>query len=798
MKSIIILFFLAFFNLLEAQISIEGKVYNKDKTPIEFCNVTLLKQNNKIISGTVTNDSGYFSIEGSFAGNYKILITYVGYKNWEKEIQINQIKVLQIGDIELSESLNELEEVSIVYKKPKIKRKIDRIEFNIENTILSEGNTLEAIKQAPGVFVSPNGDINIKGKGNILVMIDDRPNYLSPEEVRDLLANLSASRVSVIEVITNPSSKYDAEGVSGIINIKSIKKGDSGLKGKLSSEYRQAIFAKYRLGTNLDYRSEKWGVFGSMDYKNGKFNEDERNVINYSNSSWSEHLDKNSDRIVYNPFLGVEHYVDSTLTIGIEYRGVFNDEENRGFTQTQIENISGIDSTLITNSLVNGLKNNNNFNSYFRKEKGNNEWSGSLNYTNFSNVNNQSIQTNSFNQDLFFLSEIEVSLQNSFQEITVFYGKLDYSLKLGNNNSIDLGAKYTDIETVNELDFFNVNNGSLIFNTGRSNNFIYDENILAFYSNYSQNGEKFSWQLGLRTEITNTEGISPTTNTISKNNYTELFPSAYIQYSPNEKNQYGASYSRRLTRPRYSQLNPFRYYVNPYSFIEGNPMLNPSFSNNFEVSYTRNNKYYFSSFLQYNKQSITQLAIQNESDNTFRYSYINLEDILSFGISFDTTINITPWWESNIGSIIFYQEDTFTSPEGNGAIIENHKTYFAIQSINSLTISKKKQLSGEVYYIYSSPKVQGGFDIQSYSELSVGLKKKIFDNKASLSLYVGDLFNKNLYRMSTSYANQNSTYIGKKENQYFRLNFSYNFGNNKIRKNVKSNVKSNDEIKRLD
>lgn len=227
-------------------------------------------------------------------------------------------------------------------------------------------------------------------------------------------------------------------------------------------------------------------------------------------------------------------------------------------------------------------------------------------------------------------------------------------------------------------------------------------------------------------------------------------------------------------------------------------MLNPSFSNNFEVSYTRNNKYYFSSFLQYNKQSITQLAIQNESDNTFRYSYINLEDILSFGISFDTTINITPWWESNIGSIIFYQEDTFTSPEGNGAIIENHKTYFAIQSINSLTISKKKQLSGEVYYIYSSPKVQGGFDIQSYSELSVGLKKKIFDNKASLSLYVGDLFNKNLYRMSTSYANQNSTYIGKKENQYFRLNFSYNFGNNKIRKNVKSNVKSNDEIKRLD
>ncbi|MEM9917965.1 MAG: TonB-dependent receptor [Bacteroidota bacterium] len=777
---------------------LKGQIIDQQSAPIPYANISLTDvASQQIIGGTTTGEDGQFSIVAP-EGDYYLTISNLGYKDLTMELQLGDN--METGPISLEADAIDLEGVTVSAKKPTITRKVDRLVFNIGNSLLSDGSTWAALRKAPGVFAYDSGDVLINGKSGVLVLIDNKPNFMQPEEMRDYLLSLPASEVKSIEIITNPSAMYDAEGASGIINIVMNENTTLGWKGSLNSQYKQGVYAKFNNSLSLSYKSKYFGLYSMLGKRDARYLADERNTINYPTSYWDESLERTSEIDAYSPKVSLEFYPSKSTTIGLEYTGSYSDSELDSDSRTAISPSigRGLDSLLLTKNIGDGLSRNNNFGLFANHTfKGGIKLFTNFSHTRYSSDRAQNLSTDTFDPENEFLNNIETSLQDSEQDVTISYGKFDFIQPLKSGGTLEFGAKATSISTENGLDFFREESKNMRFDSSRSNDFNYTENIQAAYINYKRDWQKFSFQAGLRAEFTQTEGISPTTNTITENDYSKLFPSMFFLYMPSEDNQFHVAYSRRISRPQYWRLNPFRFASSPFSFIEGNPALQPTFTNNFELSFSHKYKYFFVLFLQVQEDPFTQLAVQDNETNIFRYVQRNLENSTAVGFTFNTSLTPKPWWELFANLNAYYQEDRFSSPEnGSNSLIKNDVYSFDLQIHNSFNLSSKHDLSAEMQFFYYSPTVQGGFDVEDFSELSFGLRKKFWNKKASVSVFVGDVFNQNIFRMSSRFDNQDNFYRGQNENQYVRMSFRYAFGNNKVKKQKKKSEKE-DELKRL-
>ena len=561
--------------MLTAQ-TITGKVIDNLGT-IPFANVSITNKKGDIITGTTTNDNGFFELKTK-GDSYTIEISFLGYTTWEKEIYLT--KNLDLGTILLEENAESLDEITIKTEKRMLERKIDRVVFNVEKSIAATGgNGIDVLKITPGIQVQ-NNTFSILGKGATQVMINGRLSPLTGSDLSSFLSGFSASDIVKVEVITNPPSKYDASGNGGLINIV-LKKGvQNSWRSSTTVAYNQNRYNFTTLNTNLLYRKEKISLSASLNTTKGAFENLEGIEISYPNNFWDIEVAGKTSKDQFSGRFLVDYEVSDNTTFGIQYLG---NSANPNIDSKTTSTISDRNDQLVRslqnegNNKTDNTNHSINVHLFSTLDSIGRNLSFDADYFRFNSANNLSFTTDLYDSDGVFQGLSSAASNNSNQKIENFSSQMDLAYPIKNVN-LSYGIKASFTKSMSDVLYYNTITGNPILDPNRSNTFQFEENVLAaYFSGNTKLNTKLTMQFGVRFEDTKTTGINAAINTENTNNYSKLFPSLYLSYEKNEKNHFGFAYGKRINRPNFRDLNPFRFYINDNSYSEGNPFFTAIF-----------------------------------------------------------------------------------------------------------------------------------------------------------------------------------------------------------------------------
>ncbi len=674
---------------------------------------------------------------------------------------------------------SKLKDVTVIAQKQYIERQTDKVVLNVQNDITAAGSTLfEIIQKAPGVSIVNDETINMSGKAGVNVLIDGKPTQMGQRDLANFLKSTPGSMVDKVEIISNPGSKYDAQGNTGIINIRLKKNKLQGTNGSLSAGYTQQVHYRTNAGINLNHRQGKVNLFGSYNFANnlqhtrGNLNR----IVTAGNST--NVFDNNTIDIdpytSHNFRTGVDVYAGKKNTFGILVSGSLGDNPFKTIGSTQIKTNGITDSSLQTTNanFTNAKRYNYNANYKFEDTIGN-QLNIDADYCTFKNTGNQQITTDYLNKQSQPYNYGANRLYMA-TDIHIYSLKADYTKALKKQQAkIETGIKYNHVTTNNQLDASRWDSNNFIPDTGRSNDFDYTETVIAAYTSYGKKYKKLEYQLGLRAEHSTIKGISVNlkNNRITNPDtaYFNIFATAFFRYAFNDKNNVGLSYSRRINRPNYQDLNPFENIIDAYTTEKGNPYLRPGYGNNLELSYTYrdalNLTFGYSHTKDYS-QTVTQQTgeqgyAQPQNVSSQNTSYLNLS----------LPIPITNWWYSYTYMSGFYNRFKGRLPDGD---VNTGSFGFTWYLSNSFTLGKgyKAQLSS-----WGSAATKDAlFTTRALGSVDIGFSKTIFKENGSIKITVIDIFNTQRWHQSVAYANQNFSRHRKWESQGLRLQFSWKFG----------------------
>ncbi|WP_114903472.1 TonB-dependent receptor domain-containing protein [Kordia sp. SMS9] len=786
-----LLLFLCF--TVSAQTNIKGIVLEKDtKQPLEFAEVILIAKKSSNIKGTITDEKGNFQLNPSI-GSYNLQIIYVGKVLYDISLEVTN-ELIDLGIIEVVNS-QKLDEITITAKKRLIQRKVDRLVFNVENSIqASQGNATDLLAITPSINVQNNA-ITMLGKSDMAVMINESLVQLSGEELVNYLKSLRSEDIKNIEVFSIPPAKYEALGSSGIININLKKSKKDSWSASIGGNYLQRVYPSASLMSSFNYNKNKLSVTSSLNYDKGSWFTDQENYTFFPDELWNRKSPYRAKYERYHGRFGVNYDLTSKWTIGAQY----------GFNNSMYlldENSSTAISETANNQLVRSLRSQVdtdqdrlihtiNLNNTYAIDTLGKRVSLNLDYFTFNNSDDISYTGNSTifspNTESFY-----AGINTNTQKIKNISGKLDidYPTKW---IDLDFGLKVTESKTSNDIFSFNsgiVDDPVLSFPLER-NNFDYDENVQAVYISGTKKINKF-WQakLGFRLELTQTETFTQNTNSSTENDYEKLFPTFYVSYKPNDNATYSFSYGKRINRPQFYFLNPNSYFTSPFQVREGNPFLQPAFIDNFEFNFTYkklNSKLYFSQ----EQDVFAQIHIPDENTNLTRLTVANYIDTKRFGLSESYTFSPFSWWESStffdLNYVIFDSDINITEEENTGF---NSR----ISTYNDFNLNKEKTLRCNVNYWYNFANVDGIYNNRAISSLSFAIQYLLLNKNLDISLRANDIF-------KTQYFDYESRVNGifQRERYYddaqsLQLSITYKFGNNNI--SVATKETGNEEEKR--
>ena len=582
---------------LQAQ-AVTGKALQADSKPADFATVTLHKAvDSTVVTGAITGEDGQYEIKNVPNGRYFLQLTLIGAGTVHSpEFDMDGTdKVLE--PLQLGEQSQALKQVTITARRKTIEVKADKTIMNVEGTMNSTGlSALELLRKAPGVTVDNNENINVKGKNNVKVMIDGRDVPLDGKDLSALLKGTQAADIDNIEIISNPSAKYDAAGNAGIINIRLKKNKSLGTNGNFNIEGIYGETPKGGLSLSLNNRSKKFNTFGSYNNHYGRWH-NEQNFVREQNGSYFDQEAKSYNNSLWNSFrTGADWFINDKHTVGVLVNGSLDNGNWNNTSNTRIGLLSNPDevtSLLNATNTIDGQRYDLNMNLNYRYT----DTSGrSLNVDvdrGGYRIKGQSYQPNFYTSPTnAFPSYSRIFTNETPTNIDIYTGKVDYEQQLW-KGTLGAGAKIANITTDNTFDFYQVIENTEVLDTTVSNRFIYEERTVAAYVNYNRKfGKKLNVQTGLRLENTNYMGDLVSVNSQNgkqvKNDYTKLFPSAAVTYSFNEKMGLNATYSRRIDRPSYQDLNPFQFKLDELTYQLGNERLRPQFTNAFEIAPTYN------------------------------------------------------------------------------------------------------------------------------------------------------------------------------------------------------------------
>lgn len=767
--------------------NISGVILDENDKPADYVTVVLFKAaDSSVVKTAFTDPNGSFGFVVAGKGTYFYKASNMGYKTLKSKIitvtEDNQ--KIDFGTAKLVATAQNLKDVNVAVTKPLIERKMDKIVMNVSNSSIMTGSSaLEVLQKAPGVTVDQNDKISMMGKQGVLIQLDGKQTYMSSADVANLLRNMQSSDIESIELITNPSSKYDASGNSGIINIKTKKNKNGGTNGSINGSLGYGKNLRGNAGLNLNHRTQKLNLFGNYNY--GKFERDNLIAIDrISNGTPDTYFMQvgESNRKQYNNNFkaGLDYFIDKKNTIGVLVNGYFNHGTEAAVNNTLIgPSFQKIDSTLISNSLQTNKYNNISYNLNYKSvlDTAGSEISADVDYSRY-NGNDGSDYANDY---LFAngsrIRPINYIRNNTPSIIDIKAFKVDYNVSLSKTVKLEAGVKSSWVKTDNDLQAEEFVNNNWQNDVRRSNQFVYDENVNAAYTNLNKQFKNTSVQIGLRMEQTNSKGNLITTNTVVKRSYWDFFPTLFVQQNLSKNNQLGFSYSRRIDRPSYDALNPFIYYLDQYTYNKGNPFLNPQYTHNFELSYTLLQKYMLTLGYSRVNDVIAEVILPDEAQKALYQTNANIATNISYSANLNVPIQITKWWQTNNNLNVFYL--SFESPNLAGRALKTGKTSFQFKSQQTFTIVNG--FTAELNGNYESPLDYGTLSLKARYSIDAGLSKTLFNKKASLKLALSDVFNMSENNLSSAYPGLTYTVHQKNETRVGRISFTYRFGKNEIK-----------------
>lgn len=774
-----------------SQSSLSGSIQDQDKKPVAFANVILLsaEDSTSVFKGTISEENGSFLLENIADSTYLLKVSFVGYAESLQKVKVNGNTSMQ--PIILEESSDNLDEVVVNARQPKVIRKIDRLVFEVENTTLSTGNSFEILKRTPGVILS-QGQLLVKNRP-ATVYINDRKVYLSSQELQQLLEGFSAENIKSVEVITNPPARYDAEG-GAILNIKTSKNISIGYKGSLNASNTIAVEPKYNIGTSHYYKTDWLNLYASYNYNDRDLYKNDESFIEYYepngsvDSRWITDFEKNTYMYSHslNTILDFTLSEASSLSLSANIQ-ITPDSDNdiNGLTNIYDRN-NALDSLFTTDSRLHSTTDNVLLAATYNTSLGENgTLSAIANYINYDNSQLQHIMTNYFEEDDSFLRNNSFTTEAE-QHSEIYTGQVDISTPLG-STSFESGLKYSSLRTESGQDYFDTNSGSQQFSAELSDNLDYEEDIYAAYASMSKDWEKWSLKLGLRGEYTDVQGVSESLGLVNSQDYLELFPTFYLNYNLSEDHSFGAEYSRRITRPRFENLNTYRYFLNENNFQDGNPDLNPAISNMIKFSYAYKNKLFFDLYWDRANNEIATIPFQDNENRNLRSSSLNMDFSQQYSFDISYYDYLTDWWILSAYTSFFYMQNDFPALESGGQIVTNDVFGAYIYAGNFFTLSKDGTFSGEATTTFIPDYISGSYEFEEPQfGLNLGLRKTFFDSRLVTTVNVEDIFNTMNIPLRSQYLNQNNSFFAMPESRMIRFGVIYKFGNFKLGDNKRA------------
>ncbi|WP_196895245.1 TonB-dependent receptor domain-containing protein [Aureivirga marina] len=776
------LLFLFVFFTSYSQINTSG--YVKDASndlPLEFVNVVISDTQNNIIGGTITDEKGYFQMKlPKKTEMHNLHISYVGYTEWSQKISLE--KDIHIENIKLNISENQLNEIKIQAKKKTFVRKVDRLVFNVENSInSSEGDALDLLKITPGLRV--RGDrITMMGKSGLQVMVNGKIIRLAGEELNNFLTSLSSEDIKSIEVITSPPARYDAEGNSGILNIITKKAKENSWNSQFWTYYRQRKYDTEAVGGSFNYNKNKFSLSSSLSYSNGKYYQEQDDYTYFPDGLWHTASPFTTDFESINGRLDLNYKFNSKWDLGAQYLYSNND---RAFIDSPITNVTDY----VSEDLARSLKSNGkikpksnlhavNINNTFVLDSSNRKLYIDFDYFDFQNDERsfyEGEQTNFEQSNIKYFKGIN----NNIQEVQNFSSKVDveFPTKFA---MLNFGGKVSLSDTKNNFDFFNSDlvDSPVEDYVLSSSDYTYEENIEALYFSLTKDlSEKLSAKVGLRMEATQTTSTSKNLMFDLKRDYIKYFPTFYLMYNSSDNSSFSLNYNRRIQRPNFTELNPNENYVNPFIVIEGNAFLTPSYNDNIEFTYNYKkleSKFYYS----YESNVFGQISLPSASDNFVRVTNRNYIDRDRFGLVETYSFYPLKWWRSynsfdvNYSISSFDLEQPHTDEKGFNASFSTYNTFY---------LNKSRTFYGGINFWLDFPGVDGISEQKSSNSLSLSLRYLMLNKNLSLAVRANDVFRGAVQRTESTVNNIHQRGRYYYDNQYFQISLSYKFGNNKIR-----------------
>lgn len=787
-------------------------IINAGSKPAESATVSLITaKDSAVVKVEVTNKSGRFEIVSAKQGAFLLLVSAVGYeKQYKGPFQLDNTKTeIDGGTITLQPASKNLTAVVITAKKPLIEQKIDKLVVNVDAAPTNAGATaMEVLEKSPGISVDNDGNISLKGKAGVVVMMDGKPTYLSAADLASLLKNTAASSIDQIEIMTQPSSKYDAAGNAGIINIKTKKSLKAGLNGSVTLGGSLGFFKKgdalyvnprSQNSLNFNYRNNKINIFGNynpnfnrgrneLNIKRNFYNPD--GSLNAASDMATSFAGRNSNHSVK---LGADYFINKKNVVGVVFTGFGFFGHPNPSTVTNIYNPdgsiqSGLFSTADNNMKFRNYTGNINFKHTF--DSTGKELSVDLDYVRYNNLSDMLLSTypRDYNDKLGKPVLLKGHLPSN---IDIYSVKADYTHPLKGDAKIETGIKSNLVKNNNVVDYSRQGEEGWIADA-RSNHFVYEENINAAYINVSKKfNDQWSGQVGLRAENTNTKGRQVINDSSFTRHYTNLFPTAFVSYAVDKNNQLTLSYSRRVNRPNYQDLNPFTFFLDSLTYKQGNPYLLPQFTHSIELSHSLMNKYIFT--LNYSRTTdvISEIIRQNTAEKTIFVTTENISTFRNMGLSITAPFKWAPWFSTNVFANLY---NNHYKGMYNADPIDLTYTSYMVNVNNSFTIAKG--FSAELSGFYRSKTVNELLIMNPMYQMSIGLQKSILKEKATVRLNFRDPFGWQKFSAVSRYGDVDVHLSNRWDSRQVAASVTYRFGKSTIAPSRKRSTGVSDEINR--
>jgi iron complex outermembrane recepter protein len=790
MRIILLTLFTAIFSYSNAQTTVRGLVQDEgSKTPLEAASVSLVKaKDSAIFENALSDKIGKFSFTAVPAGIYHLTVTAVGYSSFNSNnfTVLAETKTLEIPVFNLKKQTTELQSVAVTAKRPFIEQKPDRILVNVDASPANSGTSvMDVLEKSPGVSVDKDGNISLKGKQGVIIMIDGRPTYMTSAQLAIYLRSLPSSSIDQLEIMSNPSAKYDAAGNSGIINIKTKKNKAKGFNGSTTLTYTQGEYAKPGGSLNLNYRVNKFNLFfnGGYTYWQGYqnlaitrdyFDTDSKQI----NSIFTQNTHIKFIAPELNLKIGMDYFLDDKTTLGVVFSGYQNSEHDISQSYISLKDANSVTDSLVQSfGDIHSKYSNSSVNLNFKRQLDSNgrEITADVDYINYKSGSNQLFNNYTYDPQMLLLSSNTLS-GDLPSTINIYSFKTDYTHPFKNDFKLEAGLKTSYVSTDNRANYYDVEGNVYSPDTSKTNYFVYHENINAAYASLTKKYKKWNFQAGLRIENTNYDGhqygnIYTVNNNDSsfKRSYLNAFPTAYISYQLNDKNSFNVNFGRRIDRPDYGDLNPFLFFLDEYTYQAGNPYLQPQISTNIELSHTYHDE--LTTTLNYsNTQNFFAQTFEQEGHATIvRQGNIGKRENAGIAVSFNKSL--TTWWTTSIYANVNYNRFT-------GELYGEQLDISAVSGMGNMTNMFKftNGWSTELSGWYRTSGIEGQVFIRPMGQVSAAIVKQIMKQKGSLKLGIRDIFYTQQARGTIDFQQTDATFHNTRDSRQMSLTFTYHFG----------------------